>query len=586
MNSFNTKYKDKKPEETINNIQNFFKNNNYIIKEVFNQKSIIGTWSVAYELIHHDELILTSNGKGISQIYAQASGLSELYERFCNKMPFLLNPIFSENYTNNNYLNYGYYLDEKEKQLSYTDIKNSYYYPLLQEILPDKELEEYLTINCPNGFIGVPYISIDNPIDIKYYDPRILYKLNISTGMATGNTIEEALNQGLSEIFERYVSELLFKIKEEKYFCLQSKDIKNLKLRELVENIQKQHNFYLFDLSYNFGVPVLLGVIFTEDCKILASLGSFPIFDIALERVITESYQGIYDFENKNNLQIPFNDMVWYEAQSLYGNSYINCPFFPEEILDKIQYVNNYNEKVFINKQNLSNVEILQYYKYLSQNLNIKFYYKDNSLNSNIKSIHIFSDDFFPLTGNINFTKDLPIENKIKYFYFYKFKYLTIKNILNNNFNYNIFAEQCKVFEDLDNEENFNKFLSVLFKIDYFVPYTPTDQLDKTFTLIVYIINNVPPQLILNLAYPSFYFLKLKKYFTLLSYCKNKIYTNTQIKQLFKNFNYTITDIDIKNNFNKEYLIYNIFITPIIEEINSKNYLEILNSMSLQGKKI
>ena len=24
MNSFNTKYKDKKPEETINNIQNFF----------------------------------------------------------------------------------------------------------------------------------------------------------------------------------------------------------------------------------------------------------------------------------------------------------------------------------------------------------------------------------------------------------------------------------------------------------------------------------------------------------------------------------------------------------------------------------
>lgn len=586
MNSFETKYKDKNPEETINNIQNFFKKNNYIIKESFNQQSIIGTWSVAYELIHHDELILTANGKGINYYYAKASGLSELYERFCNKMPLLLNPIFSEYYTNNNYLNYNYYLDKEEKMIDYQEIKDSYYYPLLQEILPDKELEEYLKINCPNGFIGVPYLNINNSSNKKYFDPRILYKLNISTGMAAGNSLEEALNQGLSEIFERYVSECFFKLKEDKYFCIQPDSIKNQELKKLIENIQQQHNFYLFDLSYNFKVPVLLGVIFTKDCKILSSLGSFPIFDIALERVITEAYQGIYDFENRHNLQIPFNDMVWYEAQSSYGSSYINCPFFPESILDNIQYVNNYNEEIFINEKNISNLDILNYYKNLTKKLNINFYYKDNSLDSNIKAVHIFSDDFFPLTGNISFTKDIPIESKIKYFYFYKFKYYTIKNILNNSFNYDNFIQQSIVFEDLDNEINFNKFLSVLFKIDYYTPYTPTDQLDKTFTLITAIVNNAPPQTILNLAYPSFYFLKIKKYLTLLSYCQNKVYTNDQIKKLFKNFNYSITDLDIKNNFKKEYLIQNIFINSIIEEINSENYYEIINSMSLQDKNI
>ena len=39
----------------------------------------------------------------------------------------------------------------------------------------------------------------------KYYDPRLLYRMSASNGLAAGNTYEEACVQGISEIFERYI---------------------------------------------------------------------------------------------------------------------------------------------------------------------------------------------------------------------------------------------------------------------------------------------------------------------------------------------------------------------------------------------
>lgn len=75
-------YKDRDCQETIYIIKNFFtsKNFNLTYKLNISENSI---YSYHIKLFYKDLLILFSNGKGISQEAALASGLAELYERFC-----------------------------------------------------------------------------------------------------------------------------------------------------------------------------------------------------------------------------------------------------------------------------------------------------------------------------------------------------------------------------------------------------------------------------------------------------------------------------------------------------------------------
>ena len=67
--------------------------------------------------------------------------------------------------------------------------------------------EKLITNNCP---IGLPYKNFINESDIIYLEPRILMAANGSMGMAAGNSIEEALNQGISELYEKYYGDQFF----------------------------------------------------------------------------------------------------------------------------------------------------------------------------------------------------------------------------------------------------------------------------------------------------------------------------------------------------------------------------------------
>ena len=65
----------------------------------------------------------------------------------------------------------------------------------------------------------------------------MLSKVITSTGMAAGNTIEEALTQGLSEIFERYAYEQLFTNKQEIYYQINIDALKNDDLKRKIKDI-------------------------------------------------------------------------------------------------------------------------------------------------------------------------------------------------------------------------------------------------------------------------------------------------------------------------------------------------------------
>ena len=116
---FNNKYKERKPQETIEIIKNFFEEKGYSIEITSNYKSESSTWSCHIILTLNGNEILGSNGKGTTEDYSMASGFAELYERFCNSIFYLNSPIVLDAVMQERYNKFGYYLDKEEKFISF-----------------------------------------------------------------------------------------------------------------------------------------------------------------------------------------------------------------------------------------------------------------------------------------------------------------------------------------------------------------------------------------------------------------------------------------------------------------------------------
>ena len=162
--------------------------------------------------------------------------------------------------------------------------------------------KQYFDLIFDNKYIGKKFVGINNNEEI-YLDLRLLHRCFTSSGMAAGNTLEEALNQGLSEIMEHYAISEFFKKEMDNYYCIDLNTITNKNIKKIIDKMESlNYELYLFDLSYNFKVPVImLLVIDKNNHNIFPQFGSFPILEIAIERVFTELYQNCKTLENKKN---------------------------------------------------------------------------------------------------------------------------------------------------------------------------------------------------------------------------------------------------------------------------------------------
>ena len=150
--------------------------------------------------------------------------------------------------------------------------------------------------------------------DKKYFVPEFVLATTGSDGMAAGNTFEEACVQGSSEVCEHYVWHNLNSQKDYKVI-----DLKQLELPPYLVNMinsieRKGYKLICYDFSYHYGVPVLgLIVADLEEKVCFLNLGSHPVFEVALERTITEIYQGNASFKNRTKkVMLPY---------SLYGDA-------------------------------------------------------------------------------------------------------------------------------------------------------------------------------------------------------------------------------------------------------------------------
>ncbi len=283
-------FKDDSPLNTVDKIKNALNSNGMETEELWEETKVPYCYALKVKI---KGLNFTTSGKGLSPEYALASAYGEMIERvqlgFLGKRATQKDGSYSMNDSQDVKVSLKQLLDGKMdiyqkmserllewngKQLSAKDI-------LLQYV--DKQENVSVT----------PFINLMD--GKKVYIPSAMRKaMYTSNGCAAGNTMEEAIVQALSEIVERFYR--LRIIKEN--ICVPQIPEEVLNKYEtpykIIQYIRDQgYKVWVKDCSLGNKFPVVC-VCFVDKKtgRYHTHFGAYPIFEIALTRALTETFQG------------------------------------------------------------------------------------------------------------------------------------------------------------------------------------------------------------------------------------------------------------------------------------------------------
>jgi YcaO-like protein with predicted kinase domain len=282
--------------------------------------------------------------------------------------------------------------------------------------------QQIISPNPDLKITGVPYSDIFNNKS-EYFPFRALQAIVGSNGMCSGNTREEALIQGLSEICERFVLKALYLSP----FCppdipikwFEGHDIYNKII--LLNEVEKYH-VEIKDCSMNQSLPVIGVLVKSGADKYAFHLGADPSPVTALERGFTEMYQGgSINFLSVSELlkNQPYNLKTdfWKRNFSMTISSYSG--HWPGKILNNDP---SYSFTGFSHPVSVSDDDDLQYLYNLIKDLGRKIFIRDNSFLGQ-PSYHVYipgmseitnvPDDSF-LKVFLDFDEHIPVISNLK----------------------------------------------------------------------------------------------------------------------------------------------------------------------------
>ncbi|MBP2642739.1 MAG: hypothetical protein H6Q67_626 [Firmicutes bacterium] len=291
------KYKDELPIKTINKVREIFGNLGLLTVETSWKNSVDGFYSVSVAIENTD---ITTNGKGTSSEYALASAYGELMERVQNLVNYRLSlDLRKETFE---YLGFFYAPDEKAMSIDeFLDSKTGWPGAQLSRLGPEIDKRELLTEwqkvsyeEVPADFIALPFCNL-NTKELSYIPMKMISKMYMSNGMCAGNSPEEALVQGISEIMERYANKRILRERLVPPTVPRRYISKYPKIEAMIAGIEASGNFEVLvkDCSLGQNLPVV-GIVFINktDQSYFVKFGAHPKFEIAAERTLTELLQG------------------------------------------------------------------------------------------------------------------------------------------------------------------------------------------------------------------------------------------------------------------------------------------------------
>lgn len=346
-------------------------------------------------------LDIGTNGKGNNFEYALASGYAEFMERLQNKI--LLNKRI---YAYRKYVNalppeslFVKKLKQEDLIFDYKYDKNEEVWEIervieeckedlkkLFQIESDEELVSFLYCEFKDEDVTmVPFYSVFSK-KIKFLPISIISSLVGSNGMAAGNTCQEAVLQGLCEIFERYA---VFQIYLNKITppTIDREYFRGTEIYEKIEQLEKKYHLVIIlkDCSLNKGLPVIGALIIDRENHTYSfKLGADFVPFRALERCLNEVYQGtvgfkgmpigIFDLSEGERWKFSIEDYKYYNLNRIFING---SGFWPESIFSE-NY--SYSFQGFNPNWGVSDKEDLNYGFKLVKQLGYEVYIRDNSV--------------------------------------------------------------------------------------------------------------------------------------------------------------------------------------------------------------
>lgn len=307
------KFKEEYPFNTVNKIRNILFDLGIFTTEIWIDSNVEGCYSLRVEI---EGTQIGQNGKGATKEFALASAYAELMERIQNDYWYI------GDYDNSVWKYKEFYCTPDEKIMSTIQLANANNLWLdslfkavakndtnlnqidLNDLSPMElfgqkinflNLCDYQKIlDNENCLITIPFYSLKTN-KLSYIPISILKAFYATSGTCAGNTKEEAIVQGMSEIFERYAN---LKILKENIVPPNVPDWylqKFEKVYNIIDYIrnQKEFNLIIKDCSIGMSFPVVASILINKLTQTyIVKFGAHPVFEIAVERSLTELLQG------------------------------------------------------------------------------------------------------------------------------------------------------------------------------------------------------------------------------------------------------------------------------------------------------
>ena len=293
-----TKYKDRTPEETIFTIRGILQEMGVFPVLKWEPGELSG---VSSNRVYLDPVYgLGTNGKGTTERFAEASAFAELIERIQNHILHIKaygpkeSPYpYSARYPDEKDMPIQELLAQKDSFLEELFCSFEYHLSFQKEAFLGKMAE--LLYGKEDGTIPViPFTDLVGA-RIVWIPAAIAICFCGSNGMCAGNTMEEALVQGFSEILERFAQS---RILSEGLTPpeIPREELMGYSLWPLICQIEASGRYRVSVRDCSLGeegLPVTAVVIADrEQGTFGVKFGCHPSFPVSVERTLTEAFQG------------------------------------------------------------------------------------------------------------------------------------------------------------------------------------------------------------------------------------------------------------------------------------------------------
>ncbi len=295
MQYIDEKFKDSSPVETVKKIQNILNSIGIEVVEKWNDSGVENCYSLTVSGVGD---VPFANGKGVTREFARASAYGEFIERLQGGLFFYKYQSIIRNPEMNiqTFAPDAKYMTVEEliENGEWMDIIiDTYKNPLItRETIAD----QCLVYSCSdNGkILTIPFYSVFEKKHV-YLPIGFVDQIYATNGCCVGNTREEAWVHALSEIMERHANLEIFtsgksapKIPDE---VIERYPV----VSGIIDEIRKNGKFDIdvFDYSIGNGFPVVsTRIINKENLSYRVNVAADPVFEIALQRTLTELMQG------------------------------------------------------------------------------------------------------------------------------------------------------------------------------------------------------------------------------------------------------------------------------------------------------